>query len=399
MLHYPKPPEKGDAIEPMPYPTFSTCDPTGQSIGAEVKPKAAVTQAVIYARCSPRPQSTETSLAKQIDDCRRFAENKRLEVIGTYVDDKASGKSLRGRPGLQQAMDLAGQEKLAIVAYDLSRISRSLVDTCRIVEQMEEAGASLLTVSGPQVDTSNPFSSMMLKMAALIHEFFRAQQGRLTSEALQYRKSQGYLIGPTPYGWDKGPDGRAVPNPGKQRLIRWVLWRHHHGASQGWIANELLARGYTRLDEHKITRAWVQTIYENWAELFGVVRVELDWYDAYVNQLLLEGRCWSMEHWRRRPPIILHRSLVPDAQGEWPHQFARRECDLPALDNRGRICMPLTEIRRWTRKSLKIDSYSPGSKARRTAEGYFCLPESEDEIDPLLRTGFDYTPARYTTSR
>ena len=350
-------------------------------------------EAVIYARTSPRPQPTEGSLQKQIDACKERAREKRLEVVGTFTDDKKSGKEIRGRDGLQDAMRLASERRAVILAYDLSRVSRSLTESFRIVEELDKGGSALMTVSGPQVDTTSPLSKTIFGFAVLINQYFREQSGQLTKESLDWRRQQGMVTGTVPYGWYKDKNGRAQPHAQQQRLIRWCIWRAENGCTPGWCAGELTARGYTRMDGGKITRQWAATCNERHRKQFGVVRIELDWYDCLVNYLFEKGECWPTTNWLKKPPILFHRGLVPNANGDWPHQHAAN--DVPAMDTKGRICLPLKDIRSLTEMLHKVGECKKNSEEWEAAMRLICLPKTENEVPELLRRGFEWRPQRF----
>ena len=54
-------------------------------------------KAVIYARYSEGPRQTDQSIEGQVADCKAFAAQKGLDVIGLYADRHVSGKSIEGR--------------------------------------------------------------------------------------------------------------------------------------------------------------------------------------------------------------------------------------------------------------------------------------------------------------
>ena len=52
---------------------------------------------VIYARYSEGPRQTDQSIEGQVADCRAYAEQKGIDVIGIYADRHISGTSTSGR--------------------------------------------------------------------------------------------------------------------------------------------------------------------------------------------------------------------------------------------------------------------------------------------------------------
>ena len=59
--------------------------------------KAADNLAVIYARFSPGPRQTEQSIEGQVRDCKAYAEQMGLKIVGIYADHHISGSDFENR--------------------------------------------------------------------------------------------------------------------------------------------------------------------------------------------------------------------------------------------------------------------------------------------------------------
>ena len=94
-------------------------------------------RAAIYARFS-----TELQNDKSIDDqealCRAYAAREGHEVVQVYSDAAKSGGSIQGRPGVQQLMRDAGQDRFQVIIVEaLDRLSRDMEDLAAYFSQQK----------------------------------------------------------------------------------------------------------------------------------------------------------------------------------------------------------------------------------------------------------------------
>ena len=101
-------------------------------------------QRVGYARVSTKDQN----LTRQL----RALKKARCSVI---FQDKASGKSLSGRPQLEQALDaLAPGDTLVVAEWD--RATRSMWDGLQIIQSVVDAEASIRVLDRSYIDLDTP---------------------------------------------------------------------------------------------------------------------------------------------------------------------------------------------------------------------------------------------------
>ena len=102
-----------------------------------------------YARVSTQQQD----LARQ---------TKALKRLGCAViySDKASGKSMAGRPELARALDdLDTGDELVIAEWD--RATRSMWDGLQIIKAVIDAGASIKVLDRSYIDLDNPYGARL----------------------------------------------------------------------------------------------------------------------------------------------------------------------------------------------------------------------------------------------
>ena len=116
-------------------------------------------------------------------------------LLRTFEDAGASGKSMTGRPGLQEALQAVERgDAQALVVAKLDRLSRSLLDFASLMERGRKRGWSLVALD-LGVDTSTPSGEMMASVLATFAQFERRLIGQRTRDALAVKRAQGVQLG------------------------------------------------------------------------------------------------------------------------------------------------------------------------------------------------------------
>lgn len=200
-------------------------------------------QAIFYLRVSTEQQATEgVSLEAQQAKLTAWATLNDTTVLGVYSDAGLSGTK-DDRPGLLNAMEAATKAKATLVVYSLSRLSRSTAATIRLADELNRAGAELVSLS-EKIDTTTAAGKMVFRMLSVLNEFERDLVSERTTTALRHKKSQGQRVGEIPFGYDLAADGIAlIANPAQLEAIELINSLRAAGLTYQAIANELTARG------------------------------------------------------------------------------------------------------------------------------------------------------------
>lgn len=200
-------------------------------------------QAIFYLRVSTEQQATEgVSLEAQQAKLAAWATLNDATVLGVYSDAGLSGTK-DDRPGLLAAMEAATKAKATLVVYSLSRLSRSTAATIRLADELNRAGAELVSLS-EKIDTTTAAGKMVFRMLSVLNEFERDLVSERTTTALRHKKSQGQRVGEIPFGYDLAADGIAlIANPAQLEAIELINSLRAAGMTYQAIANELTARG------------------------------------------------------------------------------------------------------------------------------------------------------------
>ncbi|MEO1568811.1 MAG: recombinase family protein, partial [Pseudomonadota bacterium] len=136
-----------------------------------------------------------------------------------YDDGGISGATLE-RPGLQRLLDdvSAGRVDM-IVVYKIDRLTRSLADFARLIEQLEQSGASFVSVT-QQFNTSTSMGRLTLNVLLSFAQFEREVTAERIRDKIAASKKKGiWMGGLVPFGYDKGPDGLVI-NAGEARTVQ-----------------------------------------------------------------------------------------------------------------------------------------------------------------------------------
>ncbi len=200
-------------------------------------------QAIFYLRVSTEQQATEgVSLEAQQAKLTAWATLNDATVLGVYSDAGLSGTK-DDRPGLLAAMEAATKNRACLVVYSLSRLSRSTAATIRLADELNRAGAELVSLS-EKIDTTTAAGKMVFRMLSVLNEFERDLVSERTTTALRHKKAQGQRVGEIPFGYDLAADGITLTaNPAQLEAIELINSLRAEGLTYQAIADELTARG------------------------------------------------------------------------------------------------------------------------------------------------------------
>ena len=197
-------------------------------------------QAFGYVRVSTENQANEgVSLDAQQAKIQAWCLANDVELAGVFVDAGISGKRADNRPELQNALAAVSKAKGVLVVYSLSRLARSTKDTIAISEQLDKAGADLVSLS-EKLDTTSAAGKMIFRMMAVLAEFERDQVSERTRTAMQHMKTESLRVGQIPFGSDVLEGGKTlVPNVREQAVIEQLEALRESGMSYQRIADDL----------------------------------------------------------------------------------------------------------------------------------------------------------------
>ena len=168
------------------------------------------TVALIYTRVSKldlKDRDRALSPATQLARCRELPALRGMSVEH-YEDLDFSGKNTN-RPQFQAMLErITRGDVAAVVAYSLSRVSRSVSDFYRLYEDvLQPADVAFISATEP-IDTSSPQGRAFMGMTAVWAQMERELTSERLRDNFEQQARSGKLIGPVPLGYKR--DGTDV---------------------------------------------------------------------------------------------------------------------------------------------------------------------------------------------
>ena len=166
------------------------------------------------------------SLHAQREACEAFIRSQRSEgwtlVPAAYDDGGISGGTLE-RPGLKRLLaDIRAGRIEIVVVYKVDRLTRSLSDFAKLVETLDAAGASFVSVT-QQFNTSTSMGRLTLNMLLSFAQFEREVTAERIRDKIAASKRKGmWMGGPVPLGYDV-KDRMLVPNTAEAETVRHIF--------------------------------------------------------------------------------------------------------------------------------------------------------------------------------
>ena len=150
------------------------------------------------------------SLDAQFEACAAYIASQKHEgwkqLPNRYDDGGISGGTLE-RPGLQQLLtDIDAGRVDMVVVYKIDRLTRSLADFAKLVERMEAADCSFVSVT-QSFNTSSSMGRLTLNMLLSFAQFEREVTAERIRDKIAASKKKGlWMGGLAPLGYDPHPD-------------------------------------------------------------------------------------------------------------------------------------------------------------------------------------------------
>ncbi len=120
----------------------------------------------------------------------------RLADCDRVFHEKASGKSAKGRPELQNALDFVRDEDVFVVTK-LDRLARSVVDLAVVVQKLESKNVDLVVLD-QGIDTTTMYGRLQFNILAAIGEFERELIRERSMEGRAKAIARGVKFGAKP---------------------------------------------------------------------------------------------------------------------------------------------------------------------------------------------------------
>jgi site-specific DNA recombinase len=186
------------------------------------------------------------SLDAQREACAAYILSQRHEgwaASAELYDDGGFTGGNMDRPGLKQLMaDVAAGKINVIVVYKVDRLTRSLADFAKIVDVLDAAGASFVSIT-QSFNTTTSMGRLTLNVLLSFAQFEREVTGERIRDKIAASKKKGlWMGGPVPLGYDI-QDRKLVVNDEEAETVRHIMRQYIELGSVRRLIDELARDG------------------------------------------------------------------------------------------------------------------------------------------------------------
>jgi site-specific DNA recombinase len=211
----------------------------------------AKTEAVIYTRVSTKEQAdNNASLDTQLKHCKKYAEEKGLDVIEFFGGTYESAKDDE-RKEFQKMLSYVKRKKTIgyVIVYSYDRFSRSGPGGAFISHELKQRGIKVVSIT-QSVDHSDPSGNFMEGIYHLFSEFDNQLRRDKSMTGMIEKLKQGFWPFMPPTGYTNTNQGKTADQHtmvinDKGKLLKQAFeWKAKEDLSIIEIANRLNARGW-----------------------------------------------------------------------------------------------------------------------------------------------------------
>ena len=293
-------------------------------------------------------------LDAQAEACAAYIASQRHEgwVAGKtrYDDGGISGGTL-DRPGLQRLLaDIDAGRVQMVVVYKIDRLTRSLADFAKLVERLDAAGCSFVSVT-QAFKTASSMGRLTLKVLLSFAQFEREVTAERIRDKIAASKKKGlWMGGVPPLGYDPHPDPKIrglVVNAEEAEIVRTIFALYDELGCLNAVMRRASEIGL-RSKRHRFKSGRIQggNLFSR-GQIYAALRNPI-----YIGKIRHKSRVWDGQH----VPILARRF----------GSGSRRSCRLPVhnqgVGRRLAVSFPATDFT----YEAETDAYRcPGGKELR----------------------------------
>lgn len=284
------------------------------------------------------------------------------ELVPDLYDDGGFSGGNMERPGLRHLLDdvKAGRVDI-IVVYKVDRLTRSLADFAKIVEVLDQQGASFVSVT-QAFNTTNSMGRLTLNVLLSFAQFEREVTGERIRDKIAASKARGMWMGGTvPLGYEVR-DRKLVVVPEEADKVRMIFERYLALGSVLVLAESLKADSIR--SKARVSRTGKE--FGNAAFSHGALYLMLQ-NRIYLGEVMHKGKAYPGEHDAIIDPELFNRVAALLRQNRNNHVNGVH-AEEPSLligkvhDGLGRIMSPDHATKRGRRYRYYASRTEGGSK-------------------------------------
>ena len=260
----------------------------------------------IYTRKSSEEglEQSFNSLDAQREACQAYIQSQRHEgwkVLPARYDDGGFSGGNMDRPALKKLLeDIAAKQIDTVVVYKVDRLTRSLADFAKIVEQFDKQGVSFVSVT-QQFNTTTSMGRLTLNVLLSFAQFEREVTGERIRDKVAASKRKGmWMGGVVPLGYDV-VNRRLEINPKEADTVRQIYQAYldlgcvsklrQHLERVGIRSKERVSRAGRRSGGSTISRGALYDILKS-PVYIGEVHYQRSVY-AGQHEAILDRKIWN----------------------------------------------------------------------------------------------------------
>ena len=186
------------------------------------------------------------SLDAQREACAAYIMSQRHEgwtLVPDHYDDGGFTGGNMDRPGLKQVLgDVAAGKVDVIVVYKVDRLTRALSDFAKIVDVLDAAGASFVSIT-QAFNTTTSMGRLTLNVLLSFAQFEREVISERVRDKVAASKRKGmWMGGNCPFGYNIR-DRKLIVNEAEAETIRYMMRRYLELGGVYDLADELQGKG------------------------------------------------------------------------------------------------------------------------------------------------------------
>lgn len=223
------------------------------------------------------------------------------ELVDVREDLDVSGGSTQREQLIELVEAIEAGRLEGLVVATLDRFGRSLPYAIALIDRIDKAGGQFVSVADG-FDTRTPYGELALNVMLSVAQFelkrITAQWRTIVERQIKEGRHPGAM---PPFGYQRGPDGRLIPNPAGAPVVKEMFKLYASGDSLSELSRLFNKRGVRTQLGALPTRRFIHTILTNRVYL-GEARsgklVRHDAHPALVDEALF-ARC---QHFQMKPP-------------------------------------------------------------------------------------------------
>ncbi len=211
-------------------------------------------RAVVYIRESTEEQGKGYSPDGQRGAISQFAERNDLRLVGEYLDLESGTKADTRKDFQRLIADAMTGAFDVVLVFHTSRFARNAMEAKQYKKLLrEELGIDVISVTQSiGTDTSDPTAFLNESINEVFDEYYSRSLSFWTKMGLAQKARQGLVTGSLPWGYLRGDDGIATPDPERAPVVLALFTIYATGNhSYRDLANWLNTRGF-RTTRHSL---------------------------------------------------------------------------------------------------------------------------------------------------